>query len=778
LKTSPFQGKPLEQIAFCHWRLQMLRNSITPRLQNLETATSFKLTEQERAWLTEAEKMTDVMIKENSSNQLAYILKADIFGLSNRPQDQIAYFKKALDLGELDHLRSWQFLVFLTKYSTDAEIEKVIGRINHHNDPKLMRLLFETYLRLGKKANAQELMAALAPNEKNASQIDKFWYAQALRATNDKAKSLAILQQLVEEDVKFELPDAWLELLSTYIRENNTAAADTLLKKMAALPPSERLDMTLFRLRESMGDMTGAKAMLDQALAKYPENFSIMINAIEFHIRTNNPATALNQAEKLLEKCRANKDKPEGAQQLQTAELVYALASSKLDPSYAKFNETDAKFEKAMYNGDELSVLVLAKRVQLLLDRKEPVSVRKAIKLMELLAQKQPLTYGDKVRLARMYNMVGDQVNSRKTIESLMNESSKTNPDLSYMYAELQYDNGKYGDAKGHLENYISRTRPEGRVDTSFLMAKILVKLNQGAAGAKLLSDSLGPRPLNEQSFFRLQAAAKLLEELKQIPEAEKLYAELGQLNPTGKAHYARFVGCHVDSRKGLQLLEEVASKDAEPVLRVCISSGTAIVRFIRNRDQFSEVQNYYNAITKWFDRLKALEAQNSTATIETDMIQAEVNEVQGKLQESIDIYRRLLDSKKLNPLGQAGIQNNLAYMQILLGTAPALKDARVQINQAIDFMGPQSDLLDTRGTISLFEGNYQAALRDFEDAVLDRSDAKFFHLALAHFKLKNNNAALEALDKAKNYNFVPQDLHAVEKKLYNEMMIGLGQKP
>jgi len=76
-------------------------------------------------------------------------------------------------------------------------------------------------------------------------------------------------------------------------------------------------------------------------------------------------------------------------------------------------------------------------------------------------------------------------------------------------------------------------------------------------------------------------------------------------------------------------------------------------------------------------------------------------------------------------------ILNNLAYVMALNGKTQKPLEL---LQQAIDLLGPTTDLIDTRGYIRLARGDTAEAVADFQLAVKSgtKTGHKLFHLALA----------------------------------------------
>ena len=122
---------------------------------------------------------------------------------------------------------------------------------------------------------------------------------------------------------------------------------------------------------------------------------------------------------------------------------------------------------------------------------------------------------------------------------------------------------------------------------------------------------------------------------------------------------------------------------------------------------------------------------------------------------------------------------NNLAWLMALKDGEG--KGALVDINRAIDLVGPQPDFLDTRGVIHLGLNQTRDAITDLESAVKTApSPSKFFHLAQAYFQDNNKEKAKQCLREAKargldRNRIGPGGLHALEESAYQKLLSELG---
>src|SRR5262249_54759943 len=92
--------------------------------------------------------------------------------------------------------------------------------------------------------------------------------------------------------------------------------------------------------------------------------------------------------------------------------------------------------------------------------------------------------------------------------------------------------------------------------------------------------------------------------------------------------------------------------------------------------------------------------------------------------------------------------------------------EARDLIDRALAFYGPRAELLDTRAKVYLALGQTAFAVKDLEQATAESPTApRYFHLALAHWKAGNREAAIKTFAQAKRGGFHPDQLHPLDQE-------------
>ena len=157
-------------------------------------------------------------------------------------------------------------------------------------------------------------------------------------------------------------------------------------------------------------------------------------------------------------------------------------------------------------------------------------------------------------------------------------------------------------------------------------------------------------------------------------------------------------------------------------------------------------------------------------------VLEAEMLEVQEKFDESIAAYKKLLARDDVPTLVRATALNNLAFILALKSKTPQdLELALNSVNEAIELIGPISDILDTRALVYLKQEQYPQALEDMKQAIrMNPTASKYYHLAAAYLGAGDAAGAAAAWKQAQDEGIGPeavsklelQDLEGFKKKI------------
>ena len=148
----------------------------------------------------------------------------------------------------------------------------------------------------------------------------------------------------------------------------------------------------------------------------------------------------------------------------------------------------------------------------------------------------------------------------------------------------------------------------------------------------------------------------------------------------------------------------------------------------------------------------------------------ADLRDIQGRYAEAETMYRQVLARDPSNLVAL----NNLAWLLAL--REGNREEALALINRAVDLVGPQGELLDTRAIVHLAMKRPELANQDFVEAIRETPTTSryLFHLAQAHRLANNAEAARTALQQARTSGLDLKDLHPLERQAYQQLLTEL----
>ena len=141
-------------------------------------------------------------------------------------------------------------------------------------------------------------------------------------------------------------------------------------------------------------------------------------------------------------------------------------------------------------------------------------------------------------------------------------------------------------------------------------------------------------------------------------------------------------------------------------------------------RQRRSEVGDQFDAE---IDDMLALPSEMTPIPHHALILKAEALEVQGKQDESIAFYEKILKRDDF-PVCY-GLRRKTTWAFFLLRPTNASTRLKKLINRGSEVYGPSEDILDTRAVVRMAGKNYDGAVEDMELATsLSRDPLKFYH--------------------------------------------------
>lgn len=410
--------------------------------------------------------------------------------------------------------------------------------------------------------------------------------------------------------------------------------------------------------------------------------------------------------------------------------------------------------------GGELSETDKLQMARILALRPEPSSRVKAIRLLEEVQRNRVLSLEDDLRLGGLYFSTGDW----EACRGQMSETIARNPGVPaarerYINMLLQKGGSSNITAASRQLKKLQELAPSAP-STLSLVVRVAVRLGKQEQALAAISRLL-PKDPRTAKANSLVALARLFTELGDLDRAETLFRVAAERDPNSVLFYADFLGTHREMGRAFEVLEK-AIDTMNP--KFVVRTGLVLLRANRKKvdDEFD------GQIESWLT--KAL--REDPESIPLQLQKAELADQQQRYDDAITLYRKLLSQQDLEGQGRAVVLNNLAYLLALKArNANAAEEAMGYVAEAIDLLGPQADILDTRAVVYTALEQYRAATTDLELALTENPTAsKYFHKSRAHMLSGEMQKAIGAWEKAVDLGLTRQSIAVAEQDLFDEL--------
>ncbi|TWT46650.1 tetratricopeptide repeat protein [Botrimarina hoheduenensis] len=747
---------------------------------------------QEPALLAEADDAISKALASRPEWHQLHLLRAEVALLRNDERAALRSFDKAAQFGPPTAISLLQHVKLLVRQGRYADAVKAAERA-----PQQLRVAL-----LGRDY-AEALMASGSPDDaiNVANQIaDKasedaaarLWHGNLLmRATAlpvyaaDK-KRVADLTERAGESLKKAVevaPDsseAWLTWIGFLAANDRKVEAEDALREA--------------HLRLNEDDSLLVFARCYELLGRWIDAEQRYLLALDDAIPNERPRAARLLAAFYASQFYPGSDKLEKATPL-VNEILRAIAEGNLDANdpNARWARTAAarllagsgEYQKIRSAENLLSSNVVDGRLldedlelmaKILASRPEASSRLKAITLFEQLADAQRLPLQSELELSQLYYSVGEW---RKCREQMINVIARypEEPNVRVRYMRMLLERGgptEIDEAVRQLRR-LAELQPND-ITTRELAARVAMKRGKQKEAIAALRSML-PRNLSqikpEQTGLLLRVGS-LLSEFDDIQNAEPMYklaADRG--GPGERLEYATFLGVKVDADRGMELLDKLRSEI--PAASV-VQRGLQILRARTNEG--ADTAGIGEKINNW---LKSA-LREDPDLIALRMQSAELLDIKRDYEGASALYRKLLASRDLAGVNRAVVLNNFAYLLALADPSDQdVDEARKYVDEAVDLLGPGTDLLDTRAVVAMADERYSDAIADLELAVIDRPTAdKYFHKATAHLMAGQTEEAIAAWKEAIARGLSAESVSRLEQdqfKRVKDQLEGLGMQ-
>ncbi len=697
------------------------------------------LTAEDQKALAEARKLVDEGIAARGEWGALWRVRGEIDHLEENIPGAIENYQRSLEFsrtGQAATARRLVHLLYLANRLEEAkEALKYMGE-QDSSDAFTRKLVGDIEQKTG------DIDKALAMAEKDIQADPKnamnyVWLAQLLVRAGRVEEAEAQFRQAAK--INPNLPEVW-DLLVRHLMaiKKKNDAVDAVREASTALAEKP---LALARLYERIEDNAQAEQYFQKAIEANPDDLIAKRQFVEHLVGTGQVAKATPLLDKVIEQSQKS---TEAAQQPHFAwarrTKAQLLASG---GNYEQVMEATKLIEQNAVNG-KLNGDDAAAIVNLLSARPEPESRARAAHLLTKMQDARPLMPREQAVLGGLLERSGNWPQARELMLAALSRRSD-DPEMLVNFVNLLIKHEEYEDASRWMERLNELIKPPARVSEALKQAaaeeraRLLIHDGQKEQAVAVL-EGLAPSPLPQNQLFRLELVARLMETLGLNDAAERLLNDYMNQEKRGTIALAAFLGRAGNIDRAFALLEEARkNQPATEVLPVAMEG------LRRHPDKISKER--FDIVEGWAKQ--ALESEANSVQIK--LLLAEIYDLQGRYPEVISIYRDVLADKKADAFQKALVKNNLAFVLALSKDSPDSGAESLKLAQeAVQMIGPTSDLLDTRALAYLADGKTKEAIADLDIAIADSPSAsKYLHKALAEKTAGNAEKAKEALTKA-----------------------------
>jgi cellulose synthase operon protein C len=685
-----------------------------------------------KADLDQARAHLDWVATQRPTWSAALVAKADLEVLKTNPEQAIANYRKAIELGETSPQVIRQLVQLLYDRQRFAEADQEIQRLQKRTvvAADLQRLAADISLRNDAPARAVEL-AQEAVSADSTDYRDHLWLGQILAASGrmprDAEKHLRRAVELADQ-----LPVTWVTLVRYLAFTDRNPEAEVVMAQAQRKLPPDKLSLALAECHEVLGHRDQANEQYQAAVKARPDDVLVLRSVAAHAMR----AGRFQDAEPYLRAILEGKGKVAEADVdwarhslavVLTAQNDYPKLLQALTLVGLKLNAAGAVTDMEQGAEEPTAEEQLARAQVLSLQPLRKLRAR-ALTLLEELHRRQRLSPDDQFLLSQLYQGEGYLPKARATLSDLVALSPK-NQTYQITYIQVLIEQQDFTVAERALDQLEQLEKARKVEPNTFRTVQLrALALEARGAGDKALAlirqhaTRPGARP--EEALVLVEYLARQ----KRAAEAFALCEEAWKTCPP-----------EVVSAASIVLLRTTGSSD-----RDC--------RRVEGRIQ------------------EALKQKPDSVALRLHL--ADLQDMRQRFDDAESLYRQVLERDP----GNVVALNNRAW---LLALRPhKAGEALPLIAQAVATLGPRPDLLDTRAIAYLSHGMNEQAVADLERVVAEAPTAShYFHLARAYRAADKVDAAVQALRRARELGLQSVRLHPLERAACDRLLAELGHK-
>jgi cellulose synthase operon protein C len=659
--------------------------------------------------LDEAGKIISAIIDQNPGRPVGYLLRAQLLEKQGQTDQAVQAYREARDHnGGMEALGP--LFILLARQRKFDDLRRLRNELYAGElTPELEQFIAGFALTLGEPGAAKEMIQDMVKNDPQGVNA-RIFQAKGLNALGDPKQAEEILQTLIQQRPVELAPR--IALLELQLNQKQFDKAAETVEQIRARVKTEKPEYVWAVCYAQLGNLDKAIENYKAALQKWPDDPEVRERAIAFFQSTSHIDDAVAALRELL--------KREPNHGWARRELAQTLSTRRNDP--VAWNEAIKLIGDKSTDTDTAEDLLV--RATVLLRAPDQSHTQDATRILEdLVARENLAAVGLMARdiLARLYADSNQLAKALPHAQAAVERSNKDPNRVAY-YAELLLRDKQPAEAAKQVDR-LARLEPD-TLRVIDLRSRILVAQGHSAEAAALLETTYS----NVEKLPNGEAVGRkiidMLVALNQLDAAERVARRLTDLWPKSSWSLGQVLAHRGKLDEALKLCQ-AAVKAGAP-----FEGGTIAGTLVTDKSKPLGVDA--PARLKQADAILDAALKQLPNNLTLLFIQATVQRAQGRYTDAAQLYRNLLAQNPDNPLAL----NNLAWTLSEDLNQPA--EGLERIDAAIQRMGRQPSLLDTRGVILTRLGKFDQAISDLEAAIQTSqtpSAAIYYHLARAYQK-------------------------------------------
>jgi tetratricopeptide (TPR) repeat protein len=685
-------------------------------------------------------------------------LKGEINDRRNNQDLALQSYLEAIRLGEQNPQLITRAISLLFQNGRFVEADEVVRKLQEQRTPfssELTRMASQVSLELENFDRALTIANDWAIQ--SDQQEDHVWLAQIHSSTGKFI--LAEEEFRIAIDMDRAAPGPWVSLVQMFGRLGNRDAALKAIGEAASAIREEDRDIALAQSYQAIQDYPNATRYYKKVLETRPDAIELMRKYADFCLVSGQEATA----EPILMTLTSETTiASEETQSWARRALALIIGLRKSDDSSTQ--SRDLKKSRDLLainakkgvptNSDQRALAII------LSTRSDEPSTTESISLFEQIIKTEPkFSLADNFLLANLYLRSGNWERYSRTMRSVLGNGGATNSKYVRSYAEALFNHKEIPESMLWIDR-LKKLAPK-ELSTASIESQLLFQSRDYDRLYELVNSN---RSQTEPD--RLLWAAQI---------AESCGTELMRSGKSGEAK--RFLDMARDS------FTEIAKTDPKRTLALAACHA----RLGEMKESFEVLRNSSLPPDEVGDLIQGALQNGSLNADEARELIGVVQTVQAKHPKNVLINLGLGDlwswvgggpeadkayqmALKVDP-NNIPVLNNFAMMLALTGQQ--FTEANGFIERAINAVGPNDYLLDTRCVVRLASANIQGAEQDIRKAleILPKPD-RFFHLAQVLASQGRIEDAKAAMKKAQEGGLTSQALHPLERKAFETLLL------